>query len=137
MNQYLIATHGSAAKGIKETIKILTGMDKNIFEISAYVADLDLETAIINFFKEISVEDCVVIFTDLNGGSVNQAFIPYLERNNIHIITGFNIPLILEIILEKEPYTNEKLQKKIDMCKEQMVLVTQQQIPIYEEDDFF
>lgn len=137
MNKFLIATHGSAAEGLKETIKILTGKDESVWAISAYVNESHLEKEIEKFFDRLEESDTAIIFTDIGGGSVNQAFLPYLSKERVFVITGINIPLILEVILEANICTAESLQNKITISRQEMKLVTEVPISNYNEEDFF
>lgn len=61
--------------------------------------------------------------TDLLGGSVNQAIIQYIAKVNIDVITGINIPLILEILLSNTTGNNLDFRQIISSAKEQIVFV--------------
>lgn len=61
--------------------------------------------------------------TDLLGGSVNQAIIQYITKVNIDVITGINIPLILEILLSNTTGNNLDFRQIISSAKEQIVFV--------------
>lgn len=68
---------------------------------------------------------------------MNQAFLPYLSKERVFVITGINIPLILEVILEANICTAESLQNKITISRQEMKLVTEVPISNYNEEDFF
>lgn len=139
MKKILIATHGNAAGGVADTLKILTGIEKNVFSISAYTEENQLENEISHFFEKIEGEDTAIIFTDMIGGSVNQAFLPFSDRSNVHVITGFNIPLVLELALESRAITDSLIEEKIEVCRHQMFLMKTGSAGTYTEDeeDFF
>ena len=61
--------------------------------------------------------------TDLLGDSVNQAIIQYITKVNIDVITGINIPLILEILLSNTTGNNLDFRQIISSAKEQIVFV--------------
>ena len=63
------------------------------------------------------------MLTDLFGGSVNQAIIQYITKANINIITGINIPLILEILLSNTTGNNLDFRQIISSAKEQILFV--------------
>jgi mannose/fructose-specific phosphotransferase system component IIA len=57
----------------------------------------------------------VIVLTDVFGGSVTNSFFPYIKTHNIHVITGVNLPLALEILVADE---QEELQTVIDAAIE-------------------
>ena len=137
MKKILIATHGNAAQGIKDSLEMLTGITENVFTINAYTKENILLDEIKKFFDQVSLEDKVIVFTDIGGGSVNQAMIPFSKESNVFVITGFNIPLILELALESRDITNEIIASKIDISQKQMFKVEGLNDYIENEDDFF
>ncbi|XYG86789.1 hypothetical protein QH637_15670 [Heyndrickxia coagulans] len=46
MNKILVATHGYFANGIKSSIKLLTGVEENIYFLNAYVNDESIDTVL-------------------------------------------------------------------------------------------
>ena len=45
----------------------------------------------------------------LMGGSVNQKVVPYAQKENVFLIAGFNLPLILELAMNEDKVTKEEL----------------------------
>jgi len=138
MAKILIATHGYLAQGVKNTIHLLIGENVSIQCICAYVDESNLEEKIAAFMHELLPQEQALIFTDINGGSINQKILFYREKKNVFIISGFNLSLVLELILLKEQLTPTIINKKIQMCREQMVLVNELSFESLESDeDFF
>lgn len=137
MRKILIATHGYFAEGVKSSIGILTGEDKNISYISAYVEGTNLDQDIDLFFKGVSDEDEVIIFTDIMGGSVTQKLMPYCRRTNVHLITGFNLSVILEIMFMSEPILKEDVINVVLKCRNQLIYVNTIKDHKGESEDFF
>lgn len=137
MKKILIITHGKFAEGIVSTVEIITGKQDNLYFINAYVDDQSIEKKMDNFFKEnINSDDQLIIFTDLFGGSVNQTAIRYLSEQNLNIIAGFNLPLLLEVLmLDESQLTPEKLREVTNSAKEQIIYVNDELLKINEEDD--
>lgn len=111
MKKILIATHGAFAAGIKSSVDIIVGPQKNLDTFCAY---LDGETTITervkNYMEGCCEEDELIIVTDMFGGSVNNEFMKYISRPNIHLIAGLNLPLLLELILNQEDDTIQLIQ---------------------------
>lgn len=88
--------------------------------MNTYVDDIDFHIELDNYFSK---NKNVLMLTDLFGGSVNQAIIQYITKVNINVITGINIPLILEILLSNTTGNNLDFRQIISSAKEQIVFV--------------
>lgn len=124
MKKILIATHGTLASGAKSTIELLVGKMADITCINAYVdGGEDVTESIENFFQSIKVEDEVFVFTDILGGSVNQKIVAYAAKLDVFIVSGFNLPVILTVIMETGLVTKERLNEIIEESRSQINLV--------------
>ena len=124
MKKILIATHGNLASGAKSTLEFLVGNIVDITCIDAYVdPDENLIDILENYFSKIDADDEVIVFTDIKGGSVNQKIIQYIMKPNIFLITGFNLPILLELSIMYKKITVENLEEMIDICKNQLELI--------------
>jgi len=124
MKKILIATHGNLASGAKSTLEFLVGNIVDITCIDAYVdPDENLIDILENYFSKIDADDEVIVFTDIKGGSVNQKIIQYTMKPNIFLITGFNLPILLELAIMDKKITVESLEEMIDICKNQLELI--------------
>ncbi|MEH7385804.1 PTS sugar transporter subunit IIA [Bacillus sp. JJ1521] len=123
MKKILVATHAKFAEGICSAINLILGEQKNLHYINAYVDETPFNEKLESFLtEEISGEDKLIIFTDLFGGSVNQTSLRYLTRENIYLISGVNLPVLLEAIMLDDDSVNEaKLKVLVNSCKEQII----------------
>lgn len=137
MKKILIATHGKFAEGIVSTVEIITGKQENLYFLNAYVDDISVEEKMETFLKEnVNRDDHLIIFTDLFGGSVNQTAIRYLSDEKVDIIAGFNLPIILEVMmLDAAHITPERLREITNSAKEQIIYVNDELLNINEEDE--
>ncbi|MDQ0362335.1 PTS sugar transporter subunit IIA [Breznakia pachnodae] len=99
MKHYIIASHGTFAKGIYESIKIIVGEQPNIHIINGFVESNDIESDIKEIISLIPEEAEIIAMTDVFGGSVNNEFMKLLGRKNYYLITGMNLPLLMQIFL--------------------------------------
>lgn len=129
----LIATHGMMASGVKSTLSIFTDTSE-ITTIDAYVDDTDYTPEIQKFISRINEGEIAIIFTDLIGGSVNQKVLALNNKSNVKIISGFNISLILEIMLSKITSENEILEI-LKAARNQMQLIKSEHIDVNDESD--
>lgn len=84
------------------------------------------QSEIAELFTELSIEDQMIVFTDIQYGSVNQLFMKEAMRyrdKNIVILTGVNLPVILEITMAQGHLSKEELKQMIQKASQQMVLM--------------
>lgn len=122
MVKYLIATHGEMAEGMKSTLKLLAGERKDIEFLSFYCEKGDAVEKLKEFFEKN--KDCEIIaFTDLLGGSVNKEVLNFIS-SKVHIIAGFNMAVILEVILSvEESVESNRLEEIIQTGRQQLIYV--------------
>jgi mannose/fructose-specific phosphotransferase system component IIA len=123
--KFLIATHGAFAKGVKSALDIIAGEMENVFLIQAYLDDSrPVEDELEDVLATITDTDELIIFTDLLGGSVNNIMLRNAMRENVHIVSGFNLPLVIEIVLsDADTPAIEVIEDAINNAKGQMVYV--------------
>jgi fructoselysine and glucoselysine-specific PTS system IIA component len=126
MRKFLIATHGTFSAGAKSSLEMIIGSVENLFIIQAYLdGNQIIEKDIRTIFDHISDEDELVAFTDILGGSVTNQLLQQSIKPNVHIVSGFNLPLLIEVILgDAETPVIEIIENALINAKEQMVYVT-------------
>lgn len=135
MKKYLIASHGHLASGLQSSLEILTGMGDKVSVIDAYVDDHDYVPDIKKFIEQLNGE-VGVIFTDLVGGSVNQkVMLKVVGHENVLVISGTNLSIVLSVILEADELTKEKLNGLISQSQVQLVEAPQENTEM--SDDSF
>lgn len=120
--KYIIATHGKMASGIKNTIEMLTGKKEDVYTIDAYIENQDfVETLqkLLDLFKD----EYIYVFTDIVSGSVNQAVSGFLDRYRIHLITGINLPVILELVFRNEELSDEEISAIVEEARRHLIYV--------------
>lgn len=125
MRKFLIAAHGTLPAGIQSSLEIIMGSLENVFLIQAYVGENKSLKEEIDFVLEhINTDDELIVFTDLMGGSVTNQILQYALKENVFIISGFNLPLLLEILLA-DPSTPvlEVIETGINNARNQIVFV--------------
>ncbi|MDR3716185.1 MAG: hypothetical protein P4L51_25565 [Puia sp.] len=126
MRKFLIATHGNFAKGVKSSLDIIIGETEQLTLIEAYVGEnKSIEPELNLVLDGLEDGDELVIFSDLLGGSVtNQILQQAARRENIHIVSGFNLPLLLDILLsDAHSPVVEIIENSIRNAKDQIVYV--------------
>ena len=125
MRKYLIATHGTFAGGIKSSIDLILGETENLFLIQAYLEEnKSLQEEIEQVLKKINNEDELIVFTDLMGGSITNQILQFGLKENVYIVAGVNLPLLLDILLaDPENPVSEVIETGLENARGQMVFV--------------
>jgi fructoselysine and glucoselysine-specific PTS system IIA component len=125
MRKFLIATHGQFARGVKSSLEIIIGETENLFLIEGYVeANKGIESELEAILKNIGERDELIIFTDLLGGSITNQVIRSIQGRNVHVVSGFNLALVIEVIMAgADMAAPEAIESAIANAKEQMVYV--------------
>lgn len=123
MKQILIATHGKMASGIRYTAELIVGKMDEITTIDAYVTPEDnVEKKFEEYFAQHE-NDRIFVFTDLMGGSVNQKLLGYSQKENVTLITGTNLPVLMQVMMADDDVTEAEIQEFIDDAREELQVV--------------
>jgi len=125
MRKFLIATHGTFAAGIKSSLEMITGSTDNLFLIQAYTdGNKSIVEELNKVLDNIHSEDELIIFTDLAGGSITSQILQQGMKENVYIIAGVNLPLLLDIILsDPDKPVIEVIETGITNARDQIVFV--------------
>lgn len=125
MRKFLIATHGSFAAGIKSSLEIIAGPTENVFLIQAYTdGNKSIEDELKGVLQNITSDDELIVFTDLTGGSITNQAVQFALKENVYIVSGINLPLLLEVILaDPDAPVTDIIEAAILNAREQIVFV--------------
>lgn len=124
--KFLIATHGMFATGVKSTLDIIIGQTENVFLIEAYVkGNKGIEEDLAALLKGLARHEELIIFTDLLGGSITNQAVRLTQGRNVHIVSGFNLALLIEVLMaDANMPAEEVIETAIANAKEQIAYVT-------------
>ena len=64
------------------------------------------------------------MFSDLMGGSITNQILRYGLRENVHVISGMNLPLLIDIMLaDADTPVKDVIENAISIAREQVVYV--------------
>jgi fructoselysine/glucoselysine PTS system EIIA component len=123
--KFLIATHGTFSAGAKSSLDLIIGETAQLFIIQAYANEnVAIEDEIKAILDQVGTQDELIVFTDIMGGSVTNQLVQHALKPNVHIVSGFNLPLLIEAILgDADTPVNELIEAAISNAKEQIVYV--------------
>lgn len=98
--QIILASHGKFASGILNSLQLICGENQSIRAIDCYVEEtFDLSETVSQTMKQYQGNEVVVV-TDIFGGSVNNEFLQYLGQSDFYLISGLNLPLLIELVTQ-------------------------------------
>lgn len=116
----VLISHSNMAVGMKQTLNMIIGDDKNVLAFAAYVNGSTDEIEKVKKMVETEKEQFIIL-TDLLGGSVNNEMMQLLENNNnVKLVTGMNLPLAMQLQLKLSTTDNlsdKELAEIIDESK--------------------
>jgi PTS system mannose-specific IIA component len=123
----LIVSHGKLAEELLNALTIIIGEAVNIEAISIGWYD-DVEESkkkISQSLKKIDQKNGVVIFTDMFGGTASNLSFSFLKDNQIEIITGVNLPMLIKFVsLQRSNNLKEVAKKVVEQGKKNIHLAS-------------
>ncbi|MDK6371106.1 PTS sugar transporter subunit IIA [Aerococcus urinae] len=102
MNKILITGHGHLPDSFNESINMLMGYQTNVTTIN-FLDNMgvnELKSQISNYFDK---NKNILVFCDLLGGTpFNVTSLIAKDRDDVEIVYGMNLPVILEAITNNE-----------------------------------
>ena len=99
MTGVIIAAHLRLAEELLSTARIITGSQlENFRTVSINIDDNpdQVRDKLLAAVKEVKTADGTVILVDMFGGTPSNLSLSLLSRGTIEIITGVNLPMIIE-----------------------------------------
>jgi len=124
----LIVSHGKLAEELLNALTIIIGEAVNIEAISIGWYD-DVEESkkkISQSLKRIDQKNGVVIFTDMFGGTASNLSFSFLKDNQVEIITGVNLPMLIKFVsLQRSNKLKEVAKKVVEQGKKNIHLASE------------
>ncbi|MGF7400135.1 PTS galactosamine/N-acetylgalactosamine transporter subunit IIA [Thermoanaerobacterium thermosaccharolyticum] len=107
MVRLIVTGHGKFASGLINVVEFIVGKQDNLIGIEFNNQDLaTYSEQIENIIKDANKNnDSVVILTDLIGGTPFRISSSISAKyNNVYVVTGANIPMLIEALFNRENY---------------------------------
>lgn len=101
----VLVTHGNLALEFISAMQHVVGKQENVLPVCIGPED-DMEQRRAEILKKVSEVDSgsgVVVLTDMFGGTPSNLAISIMDRANVEIIAGMNLPMLIKLAsLRKE-----------------------------------
>ncbi len=111
----IIVSHGKLAEELLNALTIILGETVNIEAISIGWYD-DVEASkrkISQSLKRVDQKNGVLIFTDMFGGTPSNLSFSFLKDNQVEIITGVNLPMLIKFASLQRSNSLREVAKKV------------------------
>ena len=123
----IIVCHGRKAEELLNALTIILGEAPNIEAISiGWYDDVeDSKKKINHSLKRVDQKSGVAIFTDMFGGTPSNLSFSFLKDNQVEIITGVNLPMLIKFVsLQRNNNLKDVAKKVVDQGKKNIHLVS-------------
>jgi mannose PTS system EIIA component len=103
----VLVSHGSLSVALRDALEHVVGPQRNIATVSIE-ADADIEAQrqeIGERVAEVDTGDGVVVLTDMFGGTPCNLSMSMLDRPNIEVIAGMNLPMLVKLAKVRGSYS--------------------------------
>jgi PTS system mannose-specific IIA component len=123
----IIVSHGKLAEELLNALNIILGEVLNIEAISiGWYDDVEESKKKINqSLRTVDKKNGVLIFTDMFGGTPSNLSFSFLKDNQIEIITGVNLPMLIKFAsLQRSNNLKEVAKKVVEQGKKNIHLAS-------------
>jgi PTS system mannose-specific IIA component len=123
----IIVSHGKLAEELLNALTIILGETVNIESISiGWYDDVEESKKKINeSLKKVNQKNGVVIFTDMFGGTPSNLSFSFLKDNQVEIITGVNLPMLIKFAsLQRSNNLREVARKVVEQGQKNIHLAS-------------
>lgn len=95
----VIATHGRLAHELLQAAVFIVGKAEQMKAISIDPSkDIkELQAEIKKVIEEVNTGEGVIVLTDMYGGTPSNMTLSFLKKNEVEVVTGVNLPMIIRI----------------------------------------
>jgi len=111
----IIVSHGKLAEELMNALTIILGETVNMQAISIGWYD-DVEESkrkIYQAMKKVNQKKGVLIFTDMFGGTPSNLSFSFLKDDQVEIITGVNLPMLIKFVSLQRGNNLKDVAKKV------------------------
>ena len=110
----VVITHGALSEQLLATASLIMGAPENVHAITFTSRD-SLDDLRKNAGKAIEpyLEEGCLVLTDIMGGSATNICVEFMKNEKVEVITGANLPMLLDAIGRREVAEIKELARKV------------------------
>lgn len=137
MQSLLIMTHGNFGKALLESAELIVGEQKNVGTMSVFLAD-NVEKLKEEMLEKVNLLDTsagLIVLTDIVGGTPTNLASSLLTSEEVVLVSGVNLPVLLEILMNREAKQSSVIQSIPAAYEQGLVIRTHKDLMKEEEDN--
>ena len=122
----VIVSHGQVANELVAAAETVVGAQSHIAAVSIGWHD-DVEMAkneIERAIRQVSQGSGVLLLTDMFGGTPTNISAMFIKENEVEIVTGVNLPMVIKLALQNEATTLSEMAKDVEEQGKQSIYRT-------------
>ena len=133
----MLMSHGDFATELMRSLEFIIGKQDNYDTLGVHLDDQidDLRKQMFEKIGALDTEAGLLIFTDIVSGTPMNLAGLLLERDDVLICSGMNLPVLLEVSLNRDKTVTELKELIWDVYQNGMVMRTNADISEEDEDD--
>ncbi len=109
MIHIVVLTHGALGHELLKTCEMIIGKQDGIDVLTVQIGmSLNQITSQLDEIVENYEKEGILIFTDMFGGSPSNIAMSYLGNDNMEVLTGVNLPMLLKALSIRKDMKNVK-----------------------------
>lgn len=119
----VIVSHGQVANELLAAAETVVGELKHITAVSIGWHD-DVELAkgeVSRAIKKVSEGKGVLLLTDMFGGTPTNISAMFIEENDIEIVTGVNLPMVIKLASQNKDFSLSEMAKEVESQGKQAI----------------
>lgn len=112
MTAVLICTHGNTGAEMIKSAEMICGEQDNCDVVPFLMGQSldELRTTLKNTVEQYKTDEAVICLTDLKGGTPFNTLVALSESHaNMTVITGVNIPMLLQLLVYRNQLSEDEL----------------------------
>lgn len=111
MIEIIMVSHGYYAKAMLESAQLIAGEQEHICVFGLHLGDSvdQLREEVSNTIEKIQKNGEVLVLTDMFSGSPFNVVVSLMQHYSFHHITGINLPILLEILMNRDTGSAEEI----------------------------
>lgn len=132
----LLMSHGDFAKELIKSAELIIGKQDNYETLGVHLDDQidDLREQMFSKITNLDTQKGLVVFTDIVGGSPMNLSGYLLDRENVLVCSGMNLPVLLECCFNRDK-SIEEIEEKIKAAYSNGMTVRTSKMLEEEEDE--
>lgn len=118
----VMVSHGKFAKELLNSVEMIMGKQDNIIALALEASDdpMKLSKSIRESVEKVNGNEGAIVLVDLMGGSPSNAA-AYIAKEGFPVITGMNLPILLELITMRYRPIEEFIDQIIQIGKDGII----------------